>query len=264
MDAICTYLVPQYYEREMLGMCSLRLGSFYWPCIHAQGALLISKFWRNLYSAYLATAHWRTLTFANRTYIPEVLDHLRKVSIPISLITLPWLLCLFVGHLKPKVCAKPFTHVAHNIPNQASMRVLDCFFHEGPTIMFSFALAILRLNEHNIVGQQYGDVVVEQVKAWLQENSESIFHVRFNLPQAALTIVLTACLHGIWPSANEKDKQYAEHAQIQVTPSWIVAALTCACAMQSDNATGRHQQTQTVWTTWNENTMYSITTTPLH
>ena len=36
--------------------------------------------------------------------MPEVIEHLLEVSIPISLITLPWLLCLFIGHVKPEVC----------------------------------------------------------------------------------------------------------------------------------------------------------------
>ena len=38
-----------------------------------------------------------------RMYMPEVIEHLLEVSIPISLITLPWLLCLFIGHVKPEV-----------------------------------------------------------------------------------------------------------------------------------------------------------------
>jgi hypothetical protein len=36
-------------------------------------------------------------------YLPEISNHLLKLRIPLSLLTLPWLLCLFIGTLPVKV-----------------------------------------------------------------------------------------------------------------------------------------------------------------
>ncbi len=156
----------------------------------------INRSSKNLYSTYLVYFCFQEIVLKNypkcRMYMPEVIEHLLEVSIPISLITLPWLLCLFIGHVKPEVSSwSPNTHSLAHTTTQSSLRVLDCFFYEGPNVLFSLGLAILRLNENDIICSQYGDVVVEHLKGWLLENSDLIFDVHYyTLTLIATNVVL--------------------------------------------------------------------------
>jgi hypothetical protein len=48
-------------------------------------------------------------------YLPRCKKHLDSLSIPLSVITLPWLLCFYIGY----------------VPMEAALRTLDAFFYEG-------------------------------------------------------------------------------------------------------------------------------------
>ncbi|GAM25843.1 hypothetical protein SAMD00019534_090180 [Acytostelium subglobosum LB1] len=69
------------------------------------------------------------------TYLPEVDSHLKKLSCPLSVIIVPWFLCLFMsnGHL------------------ELGLRVLDCFFLEGTNILFQVALSCFKLQQAAIL-----------------------------------------------------------------------------------------------------------------
>jgi len=62
-------------------------------------------------------------------------QHLKDIDLSVQLITLPWFLCLFIGYL----------------PWEVSLRLLDCFFTEGPRILFQVGLAMFRLNMDKIM-----------------------------------------------------------------------------------------------------------------
>ncbi|KAL6076934.1 GTPase activating protein (GAP) [Balamuthia mandrillaris] len=111
---LCEHLIPQYYNKAMLG------------------SLVDQQIIEELVKMYL----------------PDCNAHLTKLKIPLSLVTMPWLLCLFIG----------------NLPEECSLRVLDSFFLEGPNILFRVALAILKMSEEAIMKAEGGDAVVPMLK----------------------------------------------------------------------------------------------------
>ncbi|ORX96196.1 TBC-domain-containing protein [Basidiobolus meristosporus CBS 931.73] len=62
--------------------------------------------------------------------MPILHDHLKKTDIQLSVACLPWFLSLFIN----------------TMPLSSAFRVLDCFFLEGPQVLFQVALAIIKIN----------------------------------------------------------------------------------------------------------------------
>ena len=69
-------------------------------------------------------------------HMPAVYDHLKEVGFPTSILTQPWLLCLFIGFL----------------PMQQVLRILDCLFAQGPSILIKVGLAMFKVVEKEILG----------------------------------------------------------------------------------------------------------------
>lgn len=67
--------------------------------------------------------------------MPVLGEHLEKYEIQLSVACLPWFLTLFVNSL----------------PLSCSLRILDCFFMEGPKFLFQIGLAILKVNGDDIM-----------------------------------------------------------------------------------------------------------------
>eukprot|EP01126_Amoeba_proteus_P012036 TRINITY_DN14939_c0_g1_i2.p1 TRINITY_DN14939_c0_g1~~TRINITY_DN14939_c0_g1_i2.p1 ORF type:complete len:574 (+),score=120.76 TRINITY_DN14939_c0_g1_i2:959-2680(+) len=67
--------------------------------------------------------------------------HLKGIRVEISFIALPWFLTLFIGY----------------VPWEVSLRVLDCFFTEGPNILLQVGLALLRLHSEALM--KFTDIV---------------------------------------------------------------------------------------------------------
>eukprot|EP00947_MAST-08B_sp_MAST-8B-sp1_P000965 g965.t1 len=67
--------------------------------------------------------------------LPAVYASLEEKHIHLPVISLQWFLCLFVNTL----------------PVDASLRVWDCFFLEGSTVLFRVAIALLKLQEQRIL-----------------------------------------------------------------------------------------------------------------
>ncbi|KAI8990038.1 rab-GTPase-TBC domain-containing protein [Pilobolus umbonatus] len=70
-----------------------------------------------------------------KTYIPAVHEHLAAKDVHLSVACLPWFLTLFVN----------------SMPLPFAFRILDCFFLEGPKIIFQIALAILKYHEDKLL-----------------------------------------------------------------------------------------------------------------
>ncbi|TPX34079.1 hypothetical protein SmJEL517_g03274 [Synchytrium microbalum] len=68
-------------------------------------------------------------------YMPILSDHFRKHDIQLSAASLPWFLSLYINSL----------------PLPFALRVLDCFFLEGPKVLFQVGLAILKINGETIL-----------------------------------------------------------------------------------------------------------------
>lgn len=70
-----------------------------------------------------------------RKYIPKVTEHFQRKEIQLSVACLPWFLTLFIN----------------SMPLPFAFRILDCFFMEGPKVLFQIALAILKRHEKQLV-----------------------------------------------------------------------------------------------------------------
>lgn len=110
MVAICEDLVPDYYNEELFG------------------SLVDQQIFEVLVEKYL----------------PACKKHLETLNIPLSVITLPWLLCFYIGY----------------VPMEAALRTLDAFFYEGPNVLFAIGLAIFKLNEPALVITHDNDKIV--------------------------------------------------------------------------------------------------------
>jgi hypothetical protein len=64
------------------------------------------------------------------------------------MITLPWFLCLFIGY----------------VPTEVSLRILDCFFFDGPNILFGFALALFKMHESIILKLDEGTLIINLLR----------------------------------------------------------------------------------------------------
>ncbi|EPB91190.1 hypothetical protein HMPREF1544_01895 [Mucor circinelloides 1006PhL] len=70
-----------------------------------------------------------------KKYIPKVTEHFQRKEIQLSVACLPWFLTLFIN----------------SMPLPFAFRILDCFFMEGPKVLFQIALAILKRHEKELV-----------------------------------------------------------------------------------------------------------------
>ncbi|XP_033761397.1 uncharacterized protein LOC117343169 [Pecten maximus] len=67
--------------------------------------------------------------------LPHLNRHLDSIDIEISTVTLNWFLAIFFDA----------------VPFQTLLRIWDCFLLEGPKVLFRFTLAILKMNEKEIL-----------------------------------------------------------------------------------------------------------------
>jgi hypothetical protein len=51
------------------------------------------------------------------------------------------------------------------IPERAALRFLDCFFYEGPDVLFQVGLAILKLNQEEILACDDSEKVIQIIRA---------------------------------------------------------------------------------------------------
>lgn len=110
MVAIVEELVPEYYNEELFG------------------SLVDQQIFERLMEKYL----------------PQCKKHLEAQNIPLSVVTLPWLLCFYIGY----------------VPMEAALRTLDAFFYEGPNVLFAIGLSIFKLNEPALLITQDQDKIV--------------------------------------------------------------------------------------------------------
>ena len=67
--------------------------------------------------------------------MPILWNHLMKSDVQLSVVSLPWFLSLYIN----------------SMPLVFAFRVLDCFFLEGPKVLFQVGLAILRINGEDLL-----------------------------------------------------------------------------------------------------------------
>ncbi|KAI3649991.1 hypothetical protein MP228_005623 [Amoeboaphelidium protococcarum] len=79
---------------------------------------------------------------------PAVDTHLKRVNISLSMLSVPWFICLFINTL----------------PLPIALRALDLFFHRGSTFLFQLALAIVKLNEGIFTRKNGEDMILPSIK----------------------------------------------------------------------------------------------------
>lgn len=97
-----------------------------------------------------------------KEYLPDLKNHFIMLSIPITLITIPWLLCIFVGFLSW----------------ESTLRVLDCFFCEGRKILFQIGMSILKIYRSRILSCDDPLEVIDALKN-SDVDSNILFKVAF-------------------------------------------------------------------------------------
>ncbi|RKP14033.1 rab-GTPase-TBC domain-containing protein, partial [Piptocephalis cylindrospora] len=109
-----------------------------------------------MYGAILDQAIFETLV---ERCIPMLHAHFARVDIQLSVATLPWFLTAFVNSM-------PLTY---------AFRVLDCFFLEGPKILFQIALALLKVNGEELLGIRDDGAFVGVFKSFFARLEEPLY-----------------------------------------------------------------------------------------
>ncbi|KAF0513918.1 TBC-domain-containing protein [Gigaspora margarita] len=85
-------------------------------------------------------------------------DHFQKVDIQLSVACLPWFLSLYIN----------------SMPLILAFRVLDCFFMEGPKVLFQIGLAILKINGNELMEVSDDGAFINTLKKYFSSLDEPI------------------------------------------------------------------------------------------
>ncbi|KAJ3022183.1 TBC1 domain member 9 [Thoreauomyces humboldtii] len=80
-------------------------------------------------------------------HMPNLWTHLTKLYMDLSTISVPWFMCLFLN----------------TVPLRLGVKFLDAFFVDGPKFLFWVALAILKVNEHQLITRGRDDDIFMQI-----------------------------------------------------------------------------------------------------
>lgn len=143
-DALRRVLTTYSWKNPELGYCqamNIIVATFLIYTTEEQAFWLLNSLCDHLLPGYYSTTMYGTLldqrvfeSLLERT-MPVLWEHFLKSDVQLSLISLPWFLSLYINCI-------PLTFV---------LRILDCFFLEGPKILFQIGLAILRLNGEKLL-----------------------------------------------------------------------------------------------------------------
>ncbi|ORZ40357.1 rab-GTPase-TBC domain-domain-containing protein [Catenaria anguillulae PL171] len=91
-------------------------------------------------------------------YLPAIGEHVKKHDIQLSVACLSWFLSLFIN----------------TFPLYHAFRVLDCFFLDGPRVLFQVALAILKLNSEAILKVQDDGMLLHVFKTYISSLDDPV------------------------------------------------------------------------------------------
>ncbi|KAK3828733.1 MAG: rab-GTPase-TBC domain-containing protein [Benniella sp.] len=103
--------------------------------------------------------------------MPILSKHLKKVDVQLSVACLPWFLSLFIN----------------SMPLVYAFRVLDCFFFEGPAVLFRISLAILKVNGDELLASKDDGAFMNILKKYFSSLDDSAFPNSTNPKARALT-----------------------------------------------------------------------------
>ncbi|KTW26084.1 hypothetical protein T552_02977 [Pneumocystis carinii B80] len=143
-DALRRVLTTYSWKNPELGYCqamNIIVATLLIYTTEEQAYWLLNALCDKLLPGYYSTTMYGTLldqrvfeSLLEKT-MPILWAHFSKSNVQLSLISLPWFLSLYIN------C----------IPLPFVLRILDCFFLEGPKILFQIGLAILRLNGEKLL-----------------------------------------------------------------------------------------------------------------
>jgi len=104
----------------------------------------------------------KTFEVLMEKYLPTVFQHLKKIDVEISIISLPWFMTLFIDALDGKVVT----------------RILDCFFYESHRmVFFQVALALFKIFEDKILAETDGANILPLMKDLASIQSSELLDV---------------------------------------------------------------------------------------
>jgi hypothetical protein len=145
------------------------------------------------YQSDLAGAHIDQAVFVDliQEKLPRVHEHFTRLEFPLQPLTINWFLCLFVNA----------------VPLETTLRIWDVLFHEGPKILFRFALALLKIHEKTILRARR----VEDLMMFLKDVPESA---------RDSSLMMSVCFDPLWIgsfSMAHIDELRAKHLERVVT-----------------------------------------------
>eukprot|EP01111_Echinosteliopsis_oligospora_P012293 TRINITY_DN4194_c1_g2_i1.p1 TRINITY_DN4194_c1_g2~~TRINITY_DN4194_c1_g2_i1.p1 ORF type:complete len:479 (-),score=70.92 TRINITY_DN4194_c1_g2_i1:56-1468(-) len=96
-------------------------------------------------------------------FFPLLHAHLNNIGLPVTILSLPWFMCLFIGY----------------IPWEVAMRIVDCFMYEGSLVLFQVGLALLKLNMDKIMETDDSEKVVELLRRTENYEPQELIEVTF-------------------------------------------------------------------------------------
>ncbi|KAF1985465.1 GTPase-activating protein-like protein GYP2 [Aulographum hederae CBS 113979] len=129
----------------------------------SQAFYLLSVLCDRLLPGYYSTTMYGTLldqkvfeSLVEKT-MPILWEHLVKSDVQLSVVSLPWFLSLYIN----------------SMPLIFAFRVLDCFFLEGPKVLFQIGLAILRINGEELLDATDDGTFISVLKSYFSRLDES-------------------------------------------------------------------------------------------
>lgn len=103
--------------------------------------------------------------------MPILWVHLQRSDLQLSLVSLPWFLSLYIN----------------SMPLVLAFRVLDCFFLEGPRVLFQVGLAILKINGEALLSVSDDGSFIEILKSYFLTLDNSAYPTADNKKQRSIS-----------------------------------------------------------------------------
>ncbi|KAG5518027.1 hypothetical protein PMAC_003211 [Pneumocystis sp. 'macacae'] len=179
-DALRRVLTTYSWKNPELGYCqamNIIVATFLIYTTEEQAYWLLNILCDNLLPGYYSTTMYGTLldqrvfeSLLEKT-MPILWQHFSKSDVQLSLISLPWFLSLYINCM----------------PLAFALRILDCFFLEGPKILFQIGLAIFRLNGEKLLEVNDGGSFVSILKKYFHTLDKSAYPNSSNLKYRNIT-----------------------------------------------------------------------------
>ncbi|KAJ3389031.1 TBC1 domain member 9, partial [Lobulomyces angularis] len=126
----------------------------FWLLCHLVERLLPDHYTKTLVGSVVDQSVFGYLV---QTHLPSLWTHMNKIYLDLSTVSVPWFVCLFLN----------------TVSLDCGIKILDCFFLDGPKFLFWFALSVLKLNEKKLVKAKDDDIFMSILKNFFQRLGEN-------------------------------------------------------------------------------------------